>query len=228
MADTILCKPASTLTLACSVVDDLTPANNPITAETVVLSLRRLSDDKWWDFLAATWDTVAFGSLGDEHKQAMTDKGDGTYEWDFNQTTIDGGVEREYLAYYRVTSAGNFQNRVWQDHLVFLSTLASQYWAEVECNVDEANDRDRYEVVWHKDAAIVAAADLATPQIRITKTDGDDLVAADDMTQVTGENGWYYSTTSQIIAGQTYLVTVTATIDAATRTFTRAFMRDSA
>lgn len=108
-----------TVTLSCALADNNTPANNPVTGETVTVSLRRFSDDKWWDFVAGEWDVVAFASLAAQHKQALTDKGDGSYEVDWDQATNDASAERQYLAYYKVTSAGDFLNRVTTDVLTF-------------------------------------------------------------------------------------------------------------
>jgi hypothetical protein len=100
-------------------VDEDTPENNPIIGATIVASIRRFSDDKWWNFSDGTWDTVAFSALTSDHKQALTDKGDGSYEADWDQQAADGGVERQYRVYYEVTSAGNFLNRIAADVLTF-------------------------------------------------------------------------------------------------------------
>ncbi len=111
--------PGSTVTLSLSLEAVGTPANNPVTGATTEVSIRRLSDDKWWDFTAnagdGEWDTVAFGSLGPEHKQALTDKGDGSYEYDWDQASADASATRTYLMYYKVTvDAGTptFANQV--------------------------------------------------------------------------------------------------------------------
>jgi len=123
MSDYILRTPGQTVTLSLELVDNVTPANNPVTGETCVVSIRRLSDDKWFDFVAVAWDTVAFGALAAEHKQALTDKSDGTYEHDWDQATADGGVARAYEMHYQVTSIGDFENMVSKEQWVFTEEL---------------------------------------------------------------------------------------------------------
>jgi hypothetical protein len=113
------------IVLSCTIEDSNTPANNPIISAVVVASIRRFSDDKWWNFTDSTWDTVTFAALTAEHKATLADKGDGSYEADWNQATADASAERQYLAYYKVTSAGNFLNRVTTDVLTFAVMSAS-------------------------------------------------------------------------------------------------------
>lgn len=118
--------PGSTVTLECALIDEEVPANNPVTGQTIIASVRRLSDDKWWDFVASEWDTVAGGyaNLGAEHKQTLTDELDGSYSYAWNQQTADAGVVREYRVYYRVTSAGGWLNVVADDRLQFQGPTA--------------------------------------------------------------------------------------------------------
>jgi len=106
-------QPGEMLTLTLTILDENTPANNPVTGQSPTVAIRRTSDDKWWDFVAEEWDTVAdYGSLGNEHKQALTDNGDGTYSYDWNQATADGSAERTYVAVYEVPS-GDYQGMSW-------------------------------------------------------------------------------------------------------------------
>lgn len=122
MAETSVVREPGDIVLRISIIDPVTPANNPVTGEIAEVSIRRLSDDKWWDFVASAWDVVAdYASLGAEHKGALTDKNDGSYERDWDQIAADGGVDREYLCYYKVTSAGNYQNRIEQEYLIVQS-----------------------------------------------------------------------------------------------------------
>ena len=113
--------PGEKITLHCFIRDTETPANNPIVGEDVRVSLRRMSDDYWWNFTSNIWENIVFGSLTDDHKQVMTDRDDGSYEWDFDQEVVDGGVAREYEALYQVVSVGDYLGRADTDHLVFSS-----------------------------------------------------------------------------------------------------------
>ena len=112
--------PGETVTFVLSLVDLYVPANNPVTGETGTIAIRRLSDDKWWDWVAEAWDVVAnYAALGAEHKTALTDKGDGTYEKDWDQSAADAGAERQYVASYEVTSAGDYLGRMDHEHWHF-------------------------------------------------------------------------------------------------------------
>lgn len=106
---TIHAAPGDTITLICPVIDQNTPTNNPILTQSPTVAIRRTSDDKWWDFVASAWDVVAnYAALGAEHKKALTDKGDGSYEYDWNQATADASATRTYLMAYEVPS-GTYQ-----------------------------------------------------------------------------------------------------------------------
>jgi hypothetical protein len=114
--------PGETVTFVLSIVDEGTPGNNPVVGETATVALRRLSDDKWWDWVAGAWDVVAnYAALGAEHKQALTDKGDGTYEVDWDQSANDAGAERQYVASYEVTTApaSDYTDRMDHEHWHF-------------------------------------------------------------------------------------------------------------
>ena len=112
--------PGETVTFVLSIIDLYVPANNPIIGETATVAIRRLSDDRWWDWVAEVWDVVAsYAALGAEHKTALTDKDDGTYEKDWDQSDADGGAERQYVATYQVTSVGDYEDRMDHEHWHF-------------------------------------------------------------------------------------------------------------
>lgn len=114
--------PGATIQLECSLVNREPLTAAAVTGETLVVSLRRLSDDRWWDFVAGEWDVVAdYASLTADHQGALTDKGDGSYSRAWDQQVADGGVEREYRAYYRVTSAGDWQHKTAEARLGFVA-----------------------------------------------------------------------------------------------------------
>lgn len=112
-------KSSAPVTLSLFLSDDNTPANNPVTGYTCIASIERLSDNKWWNFVGNTWDTVAPGSLAANNKLSLTDKSTGEYAGSWDQYAADGGAAGTYAVWYRVTSAGTFQNRVDCDLLVF-------------------------------------------------------------------------------------------------------------
>lgn len=103
--------------LALSIIDERTPANNPVTGQTPTASIRRLSDGRWWNFVASTWDTVAaYSGLGTEHKQALTSQTDGSYATTWNQNTADAGAEADYEVVFEVASGmyEGIDHEVWQ------------------------------------------------------------------------------------------------------------------
>jgi len=110
-------EPGSTVTLTLVVLDEDTPSNNPVVGLSPTVAIRRTSDDAWYDFVAQEWDAVAnYGSLGAEHKQALTDNGDGSYSYQWDQSAADGGVERTYLMVYEVPS-GDYQGMSWDQYV---------------------------------------------------------------------------------------------------------------
>lgn len=103
--------------LALSIIDEQTPSNNPVIGQTPTASIRRLSDGKWWNFVASTWDTVAaYSGLGTEHKQALTSQTDGSYATTWNQNTADAGAEADYEVVFEVASGmyEGIDHEVWQ------------------------------------------------------------------------------------------------------------------
>jgi len=102
------------------VEDEDTPANNPVTGLTCQVAIRRLSDGKWYDFVANAWDTVAsYGSLAASNVQALTDNTDGTYSVEWDQAEADASAEREYVMTYEVTAGTNYVGRMDSDEWFF-------------------------------------------------------------------------------------------------------------
>lgn len=103
------------------------------------------------------------------------------------------------------------------------------YTAKVSLTQDNANASDRYEVTWYKNAVLYPPT-AGTPQIEVVKaSDGTDLIAATNMTQIGATGRWRYvaTTTARIADGATYLARVTATVDGATRTWEQPVSRDA-
>jgi len=99
----------STVLMRLYVMDPEVPANNPVTGQSATVSIRRTSDDKWWNFLTTAWEVRAnWAALVAGNKQALTDKGDGSYSVSWNQATADGSADREYVMVYCI-AAGTYQ-----------------------------------------------------------------------------------------------------------------------
>jgi hypothetical protein len=118
MSNSILRTPGQTVVLSLSLIDNVTPANNPVTGETCVVSIRRLSDDRWFNFTTWDWDAVAFSSLTSANRQDLADKGDGSYQVEWDQATADAGATRTYCMYYRAVG-GAFASMVTQEEWDF-------------------------------------------------------------------------------------------------------------
>ncbi len=104
-------KSGSTQVLLLTITDENTPANNPVIGQTATVAIRRLSDDKWYDFTANAWDTFAgYDDIEASNKQALTDRDDGSYGYSWNQATADSSAERQYQMIYDVPS-GDYQGQ---------------------------------------------------------------------------------------------------------------------
>jgi len=105
----IIVPSGSSPVLILSLIDEVTVGNNPVTGQTATVAIRRLSDGKWFDFVDVTWDTIATYALLDaSNKQALTDNGDGTYGYAWNQATADASDEADYEMTFAVPS-GTYQ-----------------------------------------------------------------------------------------------------------------------
>ena len=131
--------PGATIPLVLRVVDDDMPANNPVTGLSCRVAIRRASDDKWYDFGAEAWDTVGgWGSLGAEHKQALADKGDGSYAYAWEQAVADGSAEGDYEMTYAVTAGAGYVGRQAGEEWRFTREAAGAVWEEAQAEHAEA------------------------------------------------------------------------------------------
>jgi len=109
----ILVTVGDAVNLILRVTDEDTPTNNPVTGLTATVAIRRLSDDKWYDFVGATWDTIAsYAALAASNVQALTDETDGTYSVEWDQSVADASAEREYEMVYEVTAGTGYVGRM--------------------------------------------------------------------------------------------------------------------
>jgi hypothetical protein len=128
-------------------------------------------------------------------------------------------------------AAGDIWDAVQASHATagsFGAALQQLYTADVDFRVDTTNVCDRYVARWMING-VPQTSGITVPLITVTnRTTGAVLINAGAMTDV-GSGKLYYTalTTERQTAGQQYEVTVTATIAAATRTWTKQLGRDS-
>lgn len=97
--------PGQEVLLSLSILNAPGVSPSPVVGESATVSVRRLSDDKWWDFTGEVWVTAAsFAVLPAGCKQFLVDKLDGNYEVLWDQGAADGSVDGEYQAVYQVLS----------------------------------------------------------------------------------------------------------------------------
>ena len=105
--------------------------------------------------------------------------------------------------------------------------LQSVYWADINFTVTDDETKDRYSARWFKDGTRLTSG-ITSPTITVTRrADGAVLINAAALTDV-GSGMLYYSATGaeRQTLGHAYEVSVSATIDAATRTWTKNLSRD--
>jgi len=108
-------------------------------------------------------------------------------------------------------------------------TDVSIYTATVDLSIDVTNGKDEYIVQWFKDGVPLTSG-VTVPKLQVIKrADGTDLIANTAMSTITAGAYKYDAVTAErTTAGEGVLVSVTATIDAATRTWRVPLSRDSA
>ena len=175
-----------------SITDTATPANNPVVGESPTVAVRRASDDKWWDWVAEAWDTVAtYAALGAEHKASMADD-DGTYSVEFDQSAIDGGLARTYVVVYEVP-AGDYRT---MQHEVWVFTGMSERLTIADPPAPSAGDLCRlYAHVFYVDGTSAGApVGAGEGQLRVkeVRTSGTPVYAAAAEWEDTDVNGLVY------------------------------------
>ena len=95
----------TTQTLILVIIDEDDPTNNPVTGQSPTVAIRRLSDDRYYDFVAGTWQVaVSYSALLTSQLQALADEHDGSYAVAWDQAAADGGVSRDYEMIFAVPS----------------------------------------------------------------------------------------------------------------------------
>jgi hypothetical protein len=142
--------------------------------------------------------------------------------------TIKPEVNVVTIAADAITAAVIAQHAIDADSL---SADLDSYGARVEIIDDDGAETpaDRYCVTWLRNMEMLTTG-VTEPKIQVVKlADGTDLVALTDLTAVGSTGAYQYvETTNRIVDGAAYMVLVTATIAAATRTWPHFIGRDSA
>ncbi|HRS28491.1 MAG TPA: hypothetical protein P5255_09515 [Phycisphaerae bacterium] len=100
------------------------------------------------------------------------------------------------------------------------------YWAEIELRLDEDGGMDRWSVLWYRDGVLLTTgvSDAALTVQRATT--GAPLLNGVSLTDIGGGHLLYSEDTDRIDLGTPYIATVSATIDGATRTWSKPIGRD--
>jgi hypothetical protein len=110
-----------------------------------------------------------------------------------------------------------------------VEVLDNVYHADIQFTRDQANTQDEWTVTWFKNG-VRQTSGITSPTLQaIKRADGTDLFAATAMTQI-GSTGSYKldrTTTNRITVGEAVVAVAVATIDAASREFSRLIGRDS-
>lgn len=114
---------------------------------------------------------------------------------------------------------------------VLLGDEEDVYPADIQCTIDDTNDRDEYTVQWFRNGAPVVSG-VTSPLIQVVKrADGSDLIASTAMTQIGSTGAYKYDTATEgerNTAGEAVIVQASATINGSTRTWRKLITRDSA
>lgn len=90
--------------LSLSIIDYNTPTNNPIIGENPTVAIRRLSDDKWYNFNTNSWDTyVGYENISSLNKQNLEDNNDGTYTFLWDQSIAENVVNEYSMIYENIS-----------------------------------------------------------------------------------------------------------------------------
>jgi len=102
------------------------------------------------------------------------------------------------------------------------------YHADIRLTKDRATGKDKYTIRWFKNGQRLTSG-IGTPRITVQSSlDGSDLVTTSAMTQIGTTGGYeYVDEVNQTTAGVPVEAIVTATINSASRSFSRVLTRDS-
>ena len=126
----------------------------------------------------------------------------------------------------RAAAATALSTATWTESLA-TSLGISIYHADVAFRKDANTTQDEYTAQWYKDGVPLTIG-ITLPKIQVVKrADGTDLVAAAAMTQIGSTGRYRYDEpTNRMTDGEAAICVLTATIDAATRTWSVPIGRD--
>ena len=112
---------------------------------------------------------------------------------------------------------------------VTLAASETIYPAEIQFSVDAEDTRDEYTVTWFENGTVITSG-VTAPTIEVLRRDdGSALIASGTVLGPIGDSGAlkHDETANRLAAGEAALVTVTATIDGATRSWRRILTREA-
>jgi len=202
----------------------------------------RASDGKVWDVTNNTWQTFADASIGD-YDIVGTELGTSSRIYTFDVPThanfgvgrftailFNGDDATPGVGDYLLDDSGSGTASAAHIDFCFDGSKIVEdcvYHAKLELNIDAANSKDEWTVVWFRNGVAVAPT---SPTIQVIKrADGTDLVASTALTQVGSTLGYKKDTltTERTTAGEAVVVKLAATIDGATRTWYEHKSRDN-
>jgi len=110
-----------------------------------------------------------------------------------------------------------------------LPYIVDLYHADIQFVRDQSNTQDEWTITWFKNGVRITSG-ITSPTLELIKrVDGTDLVGATSLTQI-GSTGSYkvdLTSSNRVTVGEAVIAVVAATIDGATRSFSRVVGRDS-
>jgi hypothetical protein len=137
---------------------------------------------------------------------------------------------------FTTLSPENLASAVWNSLIADFTVLGSMgevmqpvYTAKLLLFDDDAATTDRYVVSWFKNGVVITSG-ITSPTIQVVRAaDGTNLIPSTAMTEIASLGRYRYNATGgqRIIAGVSYIVFVSATIDGAVREWDQPMGRDS-
>lgn len=177
-----------------------------------------------WNTAGAAFETYNAANIAD-YDIALTEQGSGGFRvGSLPAAVIALGGDVEIVAHVRAGATPAESDVPFAQGTIYVDT----YDADIDFRRDQSNTTDEYRVQWFKNAAPVTSG-VTSPTIQVvTASTGVDLIASTAMTAVAAGLLKYDATgASRQTLGEAVKVVVTATIDGATRTFTKILGRDS-
>lgn len=174
-------------------------------------------------------DTIANGS-GDSASEEPNRKG--LYSFDVTEAltglhSVHIKSGSTVIAVYYAEMLDTTDEVTCKDQAIATITSDDVYHADIDVTYNDNDGEDEYFITWFKNGIPVTSG-ITVPTIQVVKVNAADLIASTTPTQI-GSTGVYRhnENTNRVVAGDSYTVVVTATIDGSTRTFKENIGRDS-